>query len=202
MSPWIIKMTDGDHVDMADDAFMALLKNMIKKTFEAAYADDYFTAFYELVYRYMIAKETQFENKDRFFSYLKRLTQIHFYHQVYNGHRRDKRMLTESHMFNSTINKHIQSGATGRFDNRNLEFYSQPIFSDGGNAEKNFAIASDLAMMLSRLSDDDKQLIDLVSQDLKHRDIAKLMGWKDNTTFTRIMRLKHKLKEIWIEAYA
>ena len=202
MSPWIIKMNDGDHVDMADDAFMALLKNMLKKSFDSAYKDDHFTSFYELTYKYMIAKETVFESKNRFYSYLKRLTQIHFYQQIHNNHRRDKRILTESHMFSGAINKHIQSGATGTFDNRNLDFYSQPIFSDGGNAEKNFAVAHDLAMMLSRLSDDDKQLIDLVSQDLKHRDIAKLMGWKDNTTFTRIMRLKHKLKEIWIEAYA
>lgn len=195
-------MNDGDHVDMADDSFMALLKNMLKKSFDSAYRDDHFTSFYELAYKYMIAKETVFESKNRFYSYLKRLAQIHFYHQIYNGHRRDKRILTESNMSNGLITKFAQSGATCGFDNRNLEFYSQPIFSDGGNAEKNFAIAHDLAMMLSRLSDDDKNLIDLVSQDLKHRDIAKLMGWKDNTTFTRIMRLKHKLKEIWIEAYA
>ncbi len=195
-------MTDGDHVDMADHDFMALLKNMIKKSFDSAYKDDHFTSFYELTYKYMIAKETVFESKNRFYSYLKRLTQIHFYQQIQNTHRRDKRMITESMAMSGLITGHAQSGSTKGLVLGGFEYYGHPRFSDGGNAEKNFAIAHDLAMMLSRLSDDDKQLIDLVSQDLKHRDIAKLMGWKDNTTFTRIMRLKHKLKEIWIEAYA
>lgn len=195
-------MTDGDYIDMADDGFMALLKNMLKKSFDAAYKDDHFTSFYELTYKYMIARETKFESKDRFYSYLKRLTQIHFYQQIHNNHRRDKRMITESRATSGLITGHLQSGSTKGVTAGGFEFYGHPRFSDGGKAENNFAVAHDLAMMLSKLSDDDKRLIDLVSHDLKYTDIADLMGWKDNTTFTRIMRLKHKLREIWIEGYA
>jgi DNA-directed RNA polymerase specialized sigma24 family protein len=195
-------MSDGDYIDMADDAFMALLKNMLKKSFDAAYKDDHFTSFYELTYKYMIARETIFESKNKFYSYLKRLTQIHFYQQIHNNHRRDKRMITESKAVSGLITGHIQSGSTKAVMSQGFEFYGHPRFSDGGHTEKNFAIAHDLAMMLSRLSDDDRALIDLVSHDLKYTDIADLMGWKDNTTFTRIMRLKHKLREIWIEVYA
>ena len=195
-------MSDGDYIDMADDAFMALLKNMLKKSFDAAYKDDHFTSFYELTYKYMIARETTFESKNKFYSYLKRLTQIHFYQQIHNNHRRDKRMITESKAISGLITGHLQSGSTKGVMSQGFEFYGHPRFSDGGNAEKNFAVAHDLAMMLSRLSDDDRALIDLVSHDLKYTDIADRMGWKDNTTFTRIMRLKHKLREIWIEVYA
>ena len=195
-------MNDGDHVDMADDAFMALLKNMLKKSFDSAYKDDHFTSFYELTYKYMIARETIFESKNKFYSYLKRLTQIHFYQQIHNNHRRDKRMITESRAVSGLITGHIQSGSTKAVMSQGFEFYGHPRFSDGGNAEIHFAVAHDLAMMLSHLSDDDRALIDLVSHDLKYTDIADRMGWKDNTTFTRIMRLKHKLREIWIEVYA
>jgi len=28
------------------------------------------------------------------------------------------------------------------------------------------------------------------------------MGWKDNTTFVKIKRLRDKIKGIWIEGYA
>ena len=195
-------MSDGDYIDMADDAFMALLKNMLKKSFDSAYKDDHFTSFYELTYKYMIARETIFESKNKFYSYLKRLTQIHFYQQIHNNHRRDKRMITESRALSGLVTGHLQSGSTKGVMAQGFEFYGHPRFSDGGNAENNFAVAHDLAMMLSHLSDDDKRLIDLVSHDLKYTDIADLMGWKDNTTFTRIMRLKHKLREIWIEVYA
>jgi DNA-directed RNA polymerase specialized sigma24 family protein len=63
-------------------------------------------------------------------------------------------------------------------------------------------IAHDLDMMLSHLAPDERHLIDLVSQGLRHIDVARLMGWKDNTTFVKIKRLRDKIKGIWIEGYA
>ena len=196
-------MNDGDHVDMADPDFIEMLESMIRKRFDRAYTDDHLTSFYLLLDRYLINRRDDieapnFRAKHYFYGYLKRLAQIHFYHEIHNGYRKDKWLITERQLIASKMRRAEQHGGSST-DYIDTQLGSLRPTDSG---EESFIIAHDLDMMLSHLAPDERHLIDLVSQGLRHIDVARLMGWKDNTTFVKIKRLRDKIKGIWIEGYA
>ena len=196
-------MSDGDHVDMADPDFIQMLESMIRKRFDRSYTDDHLTSFYLLVDKYLINRcddipPTDFKTKHYFYGYLKRLAQIHFYHEIHNKFRKDKWLITERQMVANRMRRAEQHGGSSS-DYIDAQLGSLRPTDSG---EEGFMIAHDLDLMLSHLPPDERQLIDLVSQGLRHIDVAQLMGWKDNTTFVKIKRLRDKIKGIWIEGYA